>query len=111
MSTVSASPWIPISRWAPLAGNWEIDDCRVHFISRSAPGGPGLCVCDEKLQGGRIRSKVQFEGPTGEIKEDSAGIVLGYNSESGGYLIIGLGAFWIRLLRLGVHTRCRLDKS
>ena len=45
------------------------------------------------VQGGRIRSQVRFEGENGAINGDSDGIVLGFSSESGGYLIVGLGAF------------------
>jgi hypothetical protein len=93
MSNSAEPTWIPISRWAALAGNWDLEDRRAHFKSRSVPDGPGLAVCDEKFQGGRIRSKVRFEGQNGEMSGDSAGIVLGYSSESGGYLIVGLGAF------------------
>ncbi len=93
MSSIAEPTWVPISRWAALAGNWDIEGCRVHFKSRSMPDGPGLSVCDEKFQGGRIRSKLRFEGQNGPMNGDTAGIVLGYSSESGGYLVVGLGAF------------------
>ena len=40
-----------------------------------------------------MRAKVRFEGQDGMPKAESAGVVLGYHSESGGYLVAGLGAF------------------
>lgn len=93
MITQAEPKWIPITRWAGLAGNWNIDDRNARYEGPTTPGGYGLAICDERFRDGLVRAKVRFEGPGAPIKGESAGIVLGYHSESGGYLVAGLGAF------------------
>ncbi len=83
----------PITRWAPLAGDWNITNRKAHYEKPSTTGGFGLAICDEKFRDGLIRAKVRFEGPDSPMTGESAGIVLGYHSETGGYLVVGLGAF------------------
>ncbi len=86
--------WEPVTRWAALAGKWDIADRSAHYKGPSTPGGYGFAICDERFRDGHIRAKVQFEGKDAAMNEgESAGIVLGYHSESGGYLVAGLGAF------------------
>jgi hypothetical protein len=82
-----------IIRWAALAGNWTIEDGRVHYRSRSSPGGHGLAVCNESFQDGVVRSTIRLETNDGAWRDASAGIALGYNRDSGGYLVAGLGGF------------------
>jgi hypothetical protein len=84
--------WIPITHWAALTGNWNFSE-GAHYDKPSSFGAHGLAICDERFRDGFVRAMVRFEGPDGRIKTGSAGIVLGYNSESGGYLVVGLGAF------------------
>jgi hypothetical protein len=57
------------------------------------PLGHGLAICDERFRDGLVRTKLAFEGSDGPVQGESAGIVLGYHAESGGYLVAGLGAF------------------
>jgi len=85
--------WIPVTRWAALAGNWDFVDRNARYQGPSIAGGYGLAICDEKFRDGLIRAKVRFDGPEGPLKGESAGIVLGYYSEAGAYLVVGLGAF------------------
>jgi hypothetical protein len=85
--------WEPITRWAALAGDWTFHERTARFAGRSVPHGHGLAVCNEIFQDGRLRCKVRFEGQEGALDDRSAGIVLGYSSESEGYLVIGLGGF------------------
>jgi hypothetical protein len=85
--------WVPVKRWAALAGNWSFKDLSERYEGPSTAGGYGLAICDEKFRDGLIRAKVRFEGQDGPLMGESAGIVLGYHSESGGYLVVGLGAF------------------
>src|ERR1700730_7585889 len=88
--------WIPVTRWAALAGSWNIQG---HSARYEGPGeaplphAHGFAICNERFRDGRIRAKVRFEGTDGPLHSASAGIVLGYHSESGGYLVAGLGAF------------------
>ncbi|MBI1916250.1 MAG: hypothetical protein HYS12_16195 [Planctomycetes bacterium] len=87
--------WVPVTRWAPIAGSWGIADRSVHYEGPGAtplPGAHGLAICDERFRDGLIRAKVRFEGTSSPLRGESAGIVLGYQSESGGYLVAGLGA-------------------
>lgn len=85
--------WVPVRRWAPLAGNWIAADPSPRYQGPSTAGGYGLAICDERFRDGLIRAQVRFEGPDAALKGESAGIVLGYHAESGGYLVAGLGAF------------------
>jgi hypothetical protein len=85
--------WIPVTHWAPLAGNWKAEETRAHYERPSTPGGYGLAICDEQLRDGIARTKLRFEGQEGSFAGESAGIVLGYHAESGAYLVAGLGAF------------------
>lgn len=56
------------------------------------PDGYGLAICDERFSDGQVRATLRFEGDNKPLVGSSAGIVLGYHSESGGYLVAGLGA-------------------
>jgi hypothetical protein len=85
--------WVPITRWAALTGNWNFADRTARYDGPSAPGGYGLAICDERFRDGLVRVNIRLEGQEGPLKAESAGIVLGYHSESGGYLVAGLGAF------------------
>ena len=85
--------WVPITKWAPIAGNWTISDRSTRYERPGLPGGYGLAICDERFRDGLIRAKVRFEGSKAPMTGESAGIVLGYHSEAGGYLVAGLGAF------------------
>ena len=84
---------VPVTRWAAIAGNWQFAKPTARYEGPSVPGGPGLAICDKRFQDGLIRTKVRFDGPDASLKGEAAGIVLGYHSESGGYLVAGLGAF------------------
>ena len=93
MSSQSEQKWAPVTRWAALVGNWDIANRSAHYGGPSTPGGHGFAVCDERFRDGLVRAKVRFEGQDGMPKAESAGVVLGYHSESGGYLVAGLGTF------------------
>src|SRR5438132_1310088 len=85
--------WVAITRWAALAGNWNTADHSARYEGPSVAGGYGLAVCDERFRDGLIGARLRFEGQNGPMKGESAGIVLGYHSETRGYLVAGLGAF------------------
>jgi hypothetical protein len=85
--------WVPVTRWAALLGNWSFADHSEQYQGPSTPHGYGLAICDERFRDGLVRAKVRFEGPDAPLNGESAGIVLGYHSESRGYLVAGLGAF------------------
>jgi hypothetical protein len=79
-----------------MAGSWTFTGQDAHYevLGQSPPPGAyGLALSDERFRDGIIRARVRFEGSDGSVKGGSAGIVLGYHSEAGGYLIAGLGAF------------------
>jgi hypothetical protein len=125
MNTQPESKWAPITRWAPLAGNWSIENRSAHYESPSTPGGYGLAICDERFRDGLVHAKVRFDGQDAPVTGESAGIVLGYHSESGGYLVVGLGAFelayaiwefvpgagWINRKGIGAAQNLRYDKK
>lgn len=88
--------WIDINRWAAIAGDWSFSDHGARYAGAgeaNIPAMHGLALCDERFRDGLIRVGLKFEGPSEPLKERSAGIALGYHSESGGYLIVGLGGF------------------
>jgi hypothetical protein len=85
--------WVSVKRWAPLTGNWVFPLPAARYEGPSITGGFGLAICDERFRDGLIRTRLRFEGPDQPMKEGSAGIVMGHHSESGGYLVAGLGAF------------------
>jgi hypothetical protein len=94
MAIVAKPKWVPVTQWVALEGNWSIADSIVHYKGRSISNGPGLAVCDERFQDGLVRSLVRLEeNQNGVMKGITAGIVLGYNAGSGGYVVVGLGAF------------------
>jgi hypothetical protein len=63
----------------------------VYVSLPTVEGGYGLAVCDKRFCDGLIRVLVRFNGQNAPLQEEWAGIVLGYHSESGGYLVAGLG--------------------
>ena len=75
------------------SGKWAFSQNTAHFEGRTTDRGHGLAICDERFRDGIIRTKVRVEGQDGAMRDGSAGIVLGYNMETEGYLIAGLGAF------------------
>jgi len=93
MSTQVEPKWVTVTRWAALAGDWEFQQGTVRYEKPAAPLGHGLAICDERFRDGLVRAKLRFEGNDLPMQGESAGIVLGYHSESGGYLVAGLGAF------------------
>src|SRR5260370_6674624 len=101
--------WVPVTRWAALAGNWIFADRSARYEGPSIQGGYGLAICDERFRDGLIRAKMRFEGQDAPLKGESAGIVLGYHSESGGYLVAGLGAFEFAYAIWEFLPACGLD--
>jgi hypothetical protein len=94
------SKWVSVTKWAALSGSWQFRESSPKYEAHtegSPQGAYGLAVCDERFRDGNIRTQVQFQPANaldGECaKEGSGGIVLGYQRETGGYLIAGLGAF------------------
>lgn len=88
--------WTDITRWAAISGDWTFPEHGARYAGAgdaNIPAMHGLTVCDERFRDGLIRVGVRFEGSDGPLKESSAGIVLGYHSETGGYVIVGLGGF------------------
>jgi hypothetical protein len=106
MAIVAKPKWVPVTQWVALEGNWSIADGIVHYKGRSISNGPGLAVCDERFQDGLVRSMVKLEeNQNGVMKGITAGIVLGYNAGSGGYVrtdIASLICFRQRIAQLGV---------
>jgi hypothetical protein len=89
-------PWIPVKNWAAIAGSWTFSAQSHRYSgpgSQPVPGAHGVALSDERFKDGVIRCKVCFEGADAPLKGESAGVVLGYHSESGSYLVAGLGAF------------------
>jgi hypothetical protein len=84
---------VSVNRWAPIAGDWEFSDATAHYKGPSIPGGFGLAICDRRFQDGLIHTRARFDGPGDSLKGEAAGIVLGYDAESGGYGVAGLGAY------------------
>ena len=114
--------WIAVSNWALLAGTWQLTPDSERYGGPNAPGGYGLALCKERFRDGFVRVSMRFDNqgmPSGE----SAGVVLGYNPETGAYLVAGLGAFdqlyaiwefipgsaWV--LRRGDRKSTRLNSS
>lgn len=97
MITTAKPHWAGVTRWAALNGDWDLSETNARFkppVSPPANVTPlGLAICDERFRDGLIRVSMRFEGDDGSLKGGSAGIVLGYHAESGGYLVAGLGAF------------------
>ena len=95
--------WVAITKWAALSGSWDFRDSSPKYETPTEepapPGAYGLAVCDEMFRDGDIRTLVQFcpKKATGNEyaieKDESAGIVLGLQRETGGYQVAGLGAF------------------
>jgi hypothetical protein len=117
--------WVPITRWAALAGTWIFADRIARYEGPSTPGSYGQAICDERFRDGLIRAKIRFEGQDAPLKGESAGIVLGYHSESGAYLVAGLGAFelayaiwefmpaagWLRRKGAGLNRNLRYNQD
>lgn len=93
VSQVESTKWAPVKQWAALVGERAFENSSAHYKTPSIAGGYGLAICEEKFRDGLIRVKIRLEGSDGPLSGESAGIVLGYYSESGGYLVAGLGAF------------------
>ncbi len=97
MISPAESEWVRITQWAALAGNWSFAEHIAHYEGRVTEQGCGFAICDERFRDGVIRTKIHVddraESQHGPMKDTSAGIVLGYNMETQGYLIAGLGAF------------------
>jgi hypothetical protein len=87
------SEWIRITQWAALASRWSFSGSTAHYEGRATERAHGLAVCDERFRDGVIRTKIRVDGQDAALRDTSAGIVLGYNMETEGYLIAGLGAF------------------
>ena len=87
------SEWVRITQWAALAAKWSFSGSSAQFEERATPRGHGLAVCDERFRDGIIRATVRIEGQDGDLADVSAGIVFGYNMETEGYLVAGLGGF------------------
>jgi hypothetical protein len=89
--------WIPITHWAAMKGSWTFTDQVARYAGPGEPSPPlahGLAVSDERFRDGIVRTAIRFEDAGGPMRKgESAGIVLGYHSESGGYLVAGLGAY------------------
>jgi hypothetical protein len=125
MNNHAEPKWVPITRWAALVGNWNIADDTLHYEAPTLSGGYGQAICDERFRDGLVRAKLRFEGQDAPMKGESAGIVLGYHSESGGYLVAGLGAFdlaysiweflpatgWVNRKNAGVIQNLRYNKD
>ncbi|HET6884082.1 MAG TPA: hypothetical protein VFI31_28265 [Pirellulales bacterium] len=98
MITTAKPHWAEVTRWAALAGDWDLTETSARYKPSPAATASnvaplGLAICDERFRDGLIRATLRFEGEDGPLKGGSAGIVLGYHSESGDYLVAGLGAF------------------
>jgi hypothetical protein len=98
MITTAKPHWTEVTRWAALAGDWDLSDASPRYKPPTpVPANVtplGLAICDERFRDGLIRASLRFEnGDNGSLKAGSGGVVLGYHAESGGYLIAGLGAF------------------
>lgn len=96
MISQAHSSWTDITRWAAISGDWSFPEHGARYAGAgdvNIPAMHGLTVCDERFRDGLIRVRVRFDGPDGPLQESSGGIVLGYHSETGGYVIVGLGGF------------------
>jgi hypothetical protein len=79
--------------WAALAGYWRFDEGTAHFQKPFIAGGHGLAVCNERFQDGVVSSTIRLESEDDAWPSATAGVVLGYSRDSGGYLVAGLGGF------------------
>jgi hypothetical protein len=117
--------WVPVTRWAAIAGDWTFTNGLLRYDRPATPNGHGFAICSEGFRDGSIRAKIRFEGQDVPLKGESAGIVLGYHSEPGGYLVVGLGAFslaysiweflpafgWINRKGAGLNRNLRYNKD
>lgn len=97
MISPAETKWQPVTRWATMSGEWHIAErtARYHGSGASSPAlAFGLSICDECFRDGLVRVSVRFGDGEGPLSAgESAGVVLGYHAESGGYLVAGLGGF------------------
>jgi hypothetical protein len=88
----AASHLVSPANWAAIAGSWSFEGevCRYHGpVDAATPTPFGLALCNERMRDGRSRVKIEFT----ELKNCSAGLVLGYESQDTSYLIPQLGGY------------------
>jgi hypothetical protein len=84
--------------WAPILGQWAIDDTTQkfqgkgqNFVSGGESFSIGLAVSNVAMQNGICRVKIRFSAPFGESAQ-AGGIVFGYRSPEQHYFVAQLGA-------------------
>lgn len=84
--------------WAPILGQWEINDTRLQFqgegqnaLAHGQVVPMGLAVSNVVMQNGSCRVKIRFSSPFGG-SEQAGGLVLGYRSPEQHYIFAELGA-------------------
>jgi hypothetical protein len=85
-----AAPDSPTS-WAAMSGSWSFEDSIIRY------NGPldqavtpfGLALCNLRMRDGLLRARIKFT----EVKDCSASVVLGYESDQVAYLLPQLGGW------------------
>jgi hypothetical protein len=93
---VNETSWSDVKHWAPLVGRWNLSAEKLYYEGDSLPQNNipyGLAISNERFRDGFIKAIVQFQPLVSQDQIGSVGVVLGYNSETGAYLVAGLGAF------------------
>jgi hypothetical protein len=89
-----------ITQWAPLAGRWDVSTTNPVYLGPQAVNQPyglpyGICISDERFQGGDARATVYFPKTTdgGNLSDVSGGILFGFRSLTEEYVYAAVGGY------------------
>jgi hypothetical protein len=89
-----------ITKWAPLAGRWDVSTTNPVYLGPQAekqPGGVpfGICISDNRFQGGDAKATVYFpKTADGGVDPDaSGGILFGFRSLTEEYVYAAVGGY------------------
>lgn len=86
-----------ITNWAAIAGVWEFEGAKALYKGPTGDAGLpyGVALSDVQLRDGVVQAKVSFtpEGSTNKLRDTTAGVILGFQSESAEYVMAQLGAY------------------
>ena len=82
---------IPITNWAAIAGIWSFENAVAQYkgptTQESLPYG--IALSDVQLRDGIVQANILLD----TTQDTTAGIIVGFQSESAGYVIAQLGAY------------------
>ena len=77
----------PLSRWAPMLGDWDLGDARAVYLG--SPVSPrGILLGPGRIRSGTVETTIILSDGA-----DSGSILLGYEDPESRYIAVGLGGF------------------